>query len=133
MTETIIVTPDEIQLRPGKTGNVKGLHVMHVHEGAPYVTYIESAPHHYAQVHSHSEDEIMVVVKGRMFFNGKWCEVGSVIFVPAHEEYWYTTAEEPCRVALIRPNGRGTFQNGIQSDAPPLDATGRVRKDEHAG
>jgi mannose-6-phosphate isomerase-like protein (cupin superfamily) len=115
MTETVIITPDQIVLRPGTRGNVKGLNVMHVNEGVPYITYIESPANHYAQVHSHSEDEIMVVVKGRMFFNGRWCEIGSVIFVPKNEEYWYSTGDEACRVALIRPNGRGTFQNGLQA------------------
>jgi len=67
---------------------IEGLQVMHVHEGAPYITFIESGANHYAQTHSHSEDEVMVVVKGRMLFNGRWCEVGSLIFVPANEEYW---------------------------------------------
>jgi mannose-6-phosphate isomerase-like protein (cupin superfamily) len=117
MSETVIVTPDKVTLRPGERGLVKGLQVMHVREGHPYITFIESQPNHYAQVHSHSEDEIMVVVKGRMFFNGQWCEVGSLIFVPANEEYWYSTGDEACRVALIRPKGRGTFQNGLQAEA----------------
>lgn len=117
MAETLIVTPDQINLRPGTRGYVKDLTVMHVHEGAPYITFIESAPNHYAQVHSHSEDEVMVVVKGRMFFNGRWCEVGSLIFVPANEEYWYSTGDEACRVALIRPKGRGTFQHGKEDMA----------------
>lgn len=119
MTATMIVTPDEIKLRPGTKGNVAGLMVMHVNEGVPYITFLESAPNHYAQVHSHSEDEVMVVVKGRMFFNGRWCEVGSLIFVPANEEYWYSTGDEACRVALIRPKGRGTFQDGIEAVAGP--------------
>ena len=119
MAETLIVTPDEIKLRPGTRGNVKGLMVMHVNEGVPYITVLESAPNHYAQVHSHSEDAEMVVVKGRMFFNGRWCEVGSVIYVPANEEYWYSTGDEPCRMALIRPKGRGTFQNGFEGLAGP--------------
>jgi quercetin dioxygenase-like cupin family protein len=124
MSETVIVTPDQVEPRPGTRGNVKGLRVMHVHEGAPYVTLIESAANHYAQVHSHSEDEIMVVVKGRMFFNGRWCEVGSVIYVPANEEYWYSTGDEACRVALVRPNGRGTFQDGLEAVAT-MDAEDR--------
>ncbi len=124
MAETVIVTPDQIALRPGSRGFVKGLSVMHVNEGAPYITFIESPANHYAQVHSHSEDEIMVVVKGRMFFNGKWCEVGSLIFVPANEEYWYSTGDQPCRVALVRPNGRGTFQNGLQAEAGAGEAGG---------
>jgi mannose-6-phosphate isomerase-like protein (cupin superfamily) len=114
---TTIVTPDKIEMRPGTTGRIKDLTVMHVHEGAPYITYLESAPNHYAQVHSHSEDEIMVVVKGRMLFNGTWCDVGSLIFVPADEEYWYSTGDEACRVALVRPGGRGTFRNGLEGVA----------------
>ena len=117
MAETVIVTPDQIELRPGTRGYVKGLTVMHVREGAPYITFIESPANHYAQVHSHSEDEIMVVVKGRMFFNGRWCDVGSLIFVPANEEYWYSTGDEACRVALVRPQGRGTFKNGLEAAA----------------
>jgi cupin superfamily acireductone dioxygenase involved in methionine salvage len=85
MTETVIVTPDQIEMRPGTRGYIKGLTVMHVNEGAPYITFLESAPNHYAQVHSHSEDEVMVVVMGRMLFNGRWCVVGSLNFVPAPE------------------------------------------------
>jgi mannose-6-phosphate isomerase-like protein (cupin superfamily) len=112
---TVIVTPDKIAMRPGTTGRIEGLQVMHVHEGAPYITFLESQANHYAQIHSHTEDEIMVVVKGRMLFNGEWCEVGSLIFVPANEEYWYSTGDEACRVALIRPKGRGTFQNGLEA------------------
>jgi mannose-6-phosphate isomerase-like protein (cupin superfamily) len=117
MAETVIVTPDDIQMKPGTRGQIKDLTVMHINEGAPYITFLESAPNHYAQVHSHSEDEIMVVVKGRMLFNGKWCDVGSLIFVPAHEEYWYSTGEDACRVALVRPKGRGTFQHGLEGVA----------------
>jgi mannose-6-phosphate isomerase-like protein (cupin superfamily) len=128
VTETLIVTPDQVQLRPGARGYVKDLMIMHVCEGAPYVTFIESAPNHHAQVHSHSEDEVMVVVKGRMIFNGRWCEVGSLIYVPANEEYWYSTGDEACRVALIRPKGRGTFQNGLEAIA---DGPARLRKDDH--
>jgi mannose-6-phosphate isomerase-like protein (cupin superfamily) len=128
MAETVVVTPDQIHLRPGTTGNVKGLQTMRIHEGSPYITVIESPANTYAQVHSHSEDEVMVVVKGRMFFIGRWCEVGSVIYVPAKEEYWYSTGDEPCRIALIRMNGRGTFTHGIEAMAAglatPIEAVG---------
>src|SRR5258707_9943922 len=114
---TLIVTPDQIALRPGSRGYVKDLQVMHVHEGAPYITFIESGANHYAQTHSHSEDEVMVVVKGRMIFNGRWCETGTLIYVPANEEYWYATGAEACRVALMRPKGRGTFRDGLEAIA----------------
>jgi len=117
LAETVIVTPDDVQLRPGTLGYVKGLTVMHVNEGAPYITFLESPPNHHAQVHSHSEDEVMVVVKGRMIFNGRWCETGTLIYVPANEEYWYATGDEACRVALMRPKGRGTFRDGLEAIA----------------
>ena len=133
MAETVIVTPDQIQMRPGTRGYVKDLTIMHVHEGAPYITFIESPANHYAQVHSHSEDEIMVVVKGRMFFNGQWCEVGSLIFVPANEEYWYSTGDEACRVALVRPNGRGIFKNGIEAAAAGLESQVETQADAAGG
>jgi mannose-6-phosphate isomerase-like protein (cupin superfamily) len=128
MAEIVVVTPDQIHLRPGTGANVKGLNVMHVREGKPYITVIESPPNTHAQVHSHSEDEVMVVVKGRMMFIGRWCEVGSVIFVPANEEYWYSTGEEACRVTLMRVNGRGTFRHGLEAMAAgiatPIEAVG---------
>jgi mannose-6-phosphate isomerase-like protein (cupin superfamily) len=126
---TIIVTPDQVELRPGTRQYVKGLSIMHVREGAPYITFIESPASHYAQVHSHSEDEIMVVVKGRMFFNGRWCEVGSLIFVPANEEYWYSTGDQACRVALVRPKGRGTFKNGLEAVAAGTETEGGAAGD----
>lgn len=128
MAEIVVVTPDRIRLNPGTGANVKGLNTMRIHEGAPYVTVIDSPPHTYAQVHSHSEDEMMVVVKGKMFFIGQWCEVGSVIFVPANEEYWYSTGADVCRIALMRTGGRGTFTHGLEAvaagTAAPIDAVG---------
>src|SRR5262245_21058832 len=117
MTETTIVTPDQIEMRPVRRRNIKGLMVIHVNAGAPYITFLESAPHHYAHVHSLSDVEAMMGVKCLMRFNGRWCDVGSLTFVPAHEEYWYSTGDEACRVALIRPKGRGTFENGREDIA----------------
>jgi hypothetical protein len=60
----------------------------------------------------------MVVVKGRMLFNGEWCGVGSLIYVPANEEYWYSTLEEGCTVTLIRPGGAGEIHAGAEALAP---------------
>jgi quercetin dioxygenase-like cupin family protein len=133
MSGTIILTPDKLQLRPGKEGNVKGLFTHRLHEGNPHVTCIESPANHYAQVHSHSEDEIMVVVKGRMFFNGEWCGVGSIIYVPANEEYWYSTGDEACRIALVRPNGKGTFRNGLQAEAGPSEKPAKAQPEPAGG
>jgi len=118
MTGIVIVTDDQIVLRAGKgTGPIKGLQSMRIMSGAPHITYLNSPPHHYALVHSHTEAEIMVVIKGRMLFNGQWCGVGSVIYVPANEEYWYSTTDEGCLVSLIRPGGQGEIRAGREMPA----------------
>jgi mannose-6-phosphate isomerase-like protein (cupin superfamily) len=119
MAEIVIVPEHKIELRPGKgTGPIKGLQSMHVTRGEPHISYLHSPPHHYALVHSHTEAEYMVVVKGRMLFNGEWCGVGSLIYVPANEEYWYSTLEEGCTVTLIRPGGMGELHAGHEVLAP---------------
>lgn len=116
MAGTMIVTEQDIKLAPGK-GRIQGLESMRVMTGSPHVTYLNSKAHHYAPVHSHTEAELMVVISGRMIFNGVWCGVGSVIFVPANEEYWYATADEGCMVTLIRPLAPGVIQMGREDPA----------------
>jgi mannose-6-phosphate isomerase-like protein (cupin superfamily) len=73
----------------------------------PCLFLLEEPPHCYIQTHSHDEPEVMVILEGRMMFNGEWCERGSVIYVPANEDYWHSTAEERCVVALMRPTRKG--------------------------
>jgi hypothetical protein len=131
MAGILIVTDGQIALRPGKgTGPIKGLHSMRVMTGSPHISYLHSPPQHYALVHSHTETEIMVVVKGRMLFNGQWCGVGSLIYVPAHEEYWYSTAGEGCLVSLIRPNGQGEIRAGSEALAA---GTAAIEQRQSAG
>jgi hypothetical protein len=118
MTGIVVCTDDQIDTQPGKgTGLIKGLKTMRVATGSPHITYLNSPPHFYAKVHSHTEAEFMVVIKGRMLFNGQWCGVGSAIYVPANQEYWYSTVDEECIVSLFRQNGAGTAQNGEELPA----------------
>ncbi len=119
MAKTMIVTEKQIALTPS-TGKVGGLESMHLMPEFPYIVYLDSKAHHYARVHSHSEPEIMVVVSGRMIFNGVWCGVGSVIHVPANEEYWYATGEDRCMVVLARLAGRGVIT--IAREEPAFEA-----------
>jgi mannose-6-phosphate isomerase-like protein (cupin superfamily) len=115
MPKMTIVTENQIKLKPG-SGKIPGLESMNL-SATPFVSYLNTRPNHYAPVHSHDEDEVMVVVTGRMIFNGVWCGVGSVIQVPANEEYWYATGDESCMVVLIRSAGRGTNTVGRQEPA----------------
>lgn len=134
MAGIVVVTDDQIVLRAGRgDGPIKGLQSMRVMTGSPHITYLKSPPHHYALVHSHTETEIMVVVEGRMLFNGQWCGVGSLIYVPANEEYWYSTAEEGCLVSLIRPTGQGEIRAGKEALAAGLASSERGESVATAG
>ena len=83
----------------------------------PYIDLLEEPAHHYSPVHYHTEDEVMVILRGKMLFNGEWCETGTLIYVPANEEYWHATHDEPCLVVVIRPRERGLLVHGADTRA----------------
>jgi quercetin dioxygenase-like cupin family protein len=83
----------------------------------PYVDLLEEPPNHYSAPHYHTETEVLIVLRGKMFFNGQWCDVGSVIIVPANEEYWHSTDDVGCLVAVIRPAERGLLVHGADARA----------------
>jgi hypothetical protein len=59
----------------------------------------------------------MIVLKGRMIFNGQWCEQGTVVYVPANEDYWFSTGAERCVVAIMRPKDKGMHQRASEAFA----------------
>jgi hypothetical protein len=83
----------------------------------PYVDLLQEPASHYTPPHYHTELEVMVVLTGRMIINGEWCDAGSVIVVPANEEYWHATGEQACLVAVIRPTERGLLVPGADTRA----------------
>ena len=94
-----------------------GHRAMPVHGADPFCVLLEEQPHSYTATHCHSEPEIFCVLDGRMLFNGKWCETGSVLHVPAHEDYWYATSDQHCVIALIRPAVRGAKIDAVEAMA----------------
>ena len=106
MTITV-VTPADWQISaPEVAGRHSG---MTINRENPFFRLLEIEPDSYMGPHSHSEPEIILVLEGRMFFNGMWCGQGSVVYVPANEDYWHTTGEERCVVGLIRPQTSGVI------------------------
>ncbi len=90
---------------------VAGRHAgMTIHDQHPFFRLLEIEPDSYIAPHSHSEAEIVVVLEGRMIFNGVWCEMGAVVHVPANEDYWHATGDERCVVGLIRPATSGKIR-----------------------
>ncbi len=96
----------------------RGRHAgMTLHAEDPFIRVLEAEPESYMASHSHNEPEIMVVLEGRLMFNGEWCEQGSVVYVPADEDYWHSTGSERCIVALMRPKGRGKIRYATEAVA----------------
>jgi quercetin dioxygenase-like cupin family protein len=100
-----IVTPEDWDMKPPI--GTRRHRSMGVTDENPYLRVMETEPHFYTGPHSHSEPEVMVVLKGRMIFNGQWVGVGTVVYVPANEDYWFTGGAEGCMVALMRPRDNG--------------------------
>lgn len=100
-----IVTPDERDLGP-PLGHRSHPSMM-INQQTPAVRILGSHPHHYTPPHSHSEAEVIVILDGKMILNGRWCGPGTVIYVPADEDYWHTAGADGCTMALIRPGNGG--------------------------
>jgi quercetin dioxygenase-like cupin family protein len=90
-----------------KARSTSKLNGMNVSDENPFMILLEEPPNTYTPVHSHSEPEVMIVLEGRITFNGELCDEGSVILVPANEDYWHSTGTERCVVGLIRPTVKG--------------------------
>jgi quercetin dioxygenase-like cupin family protein len=111
-----VVTPDDWQMQPPSKGRGRHLSMMISAEN-PSLRLLESAPNCFTPPHSHSEPEVIVVLAGRMMFNGQWCGQGTIVHVPADEDYWFTTGAEHCVVAIMRPKDRGEHHRAAQADA----------------
>ena len=108
-----ILTPSEWNfVPPAQRGAAGGATLLgqQLRAENPVLFLLEEPPDTYTSAHSHSEPEVIVVLEGRLMFNGKWCETGSVIYVPANEDYWHSTGDVRCVVALMRPTTRGKIK-----------------------
>jgi hypothetical protein len=116
-----VITPDDWKMVPaserGAPPTAKMLGML-LSDANPCLFLLEEPPNYYTAVHSHSEPEVIVILEGRMMFNGKWVGPGTVVQVPANEDYWHATGEQRCVVALMRPTTRGKIRRAIEQKAP---------------
>ena len=109
MAITVLTQAGWNMISPGDRGasSAARLFGMTVQEANPHISLLEEPPNFYTQSHCHTVPEIIVVLEGSMMFNGQWCGPGAVMYIPANEDYWHSTADERCVIALIRPASRG--------------------------
>ena len=109
-----IVSPDNWKMVPpeqrGAPAAAKMLGML-INPQDPAFYLLEEPPHFYTSTHSHSEPEVIIVLQGRMMFNGVWISAGSFAYIPSNEDYWHSTGAEKCVIALMRPRGRGQIKH----------------------
>lgn len=99
-----IVRPDDRDLKPVREGNPILLQVVADGlAGNPYVHVTEVPAGHHIAAHSHSEDEVTVILAGTAMVDGVACGAGTLLVIPAHQEYAIDAGPEPLTFAVIRP------------------------------
>lgn len=125
---TIVVTPEQRDLTEvtaqervkstlSDPNELRGVCRQVINEKGPFVVLMLEPANHYSSVHYHTSNEVLIVMEGRMLFNGQWCGPGTVIYIDEGEEYWHSTGEEPCLAALIRPGDRANLVPGADQRA----------------
>lgn len=111
-----VLTPDDWHMTPPDGGRGRHSGVTLQNEN-PYIRVLEEKPNLYTAPHSHSEAEVIVVLEGQLLFNGQWCGPGTIVSVPANEDYWHSTGAERCVIALIRSKDRGKIRFAAEAAA----------------
>jgi quercetin dioxygenase-like cupin family protein len=87
---------------PGGSGESIKLQVLSGTE--PYVHVTEVSPGYRIHSHSHSENEVTIVLSGSARVGDRVCGAGTILIVPAGEEYSLIAGDdEPLRFAVVRP------------------------------
>ena len=104
-----IFRPEDLKLEvldatvaKGGTGDEIKLQVLA--ESVPYVHVTEVSPGYVIHPHSHSEAEVTIVLKGSARLGDTVCGPGTILIVPADEEYALVAGDdEPLTFAVVRP------------------------------
>ena len=69
----------------------------------PYVHLVEVPAHHRIAPHRHSEAEVTIILSGSARIAGTDCEPGTVIVIPAEEDYAIDVGAQPLTMVVVRP------------------------------
>jgi hypothetical protein len=79
-------------------------------ENGPWVHIITMMePGYAADVHCHSQDEVIYIMEGEMILNGQSHRPGTVIFMEKETDYGFTVGPEGVRFMEMRP-GRAQYR-----------------------
>lgn len=75
-----------------------------ISEDRPYAHIARLPPGGVVPAHSHSTEEVTVVLSGAVDVDGVHCEAGSVLVIPANTEYSLEVlGDEPLTFLVVRP------------------------------
>jgi quercetin dioxygenase-like cupin family protein len=99
-----IVRPETRALEPVKEGAPVLLQVVADGlEGNPYVHLTEVPAGHHIATHSHSESEVTIILAGTAIVDGEECGPGTLLVIPANQDYAIDAGDEPLVFAVVRP------------------------------
>jgi quercetin dioxygenase-like cupin family protein len=99
-----IVRPQDRKLEPLDPAHPDGIWMQYLQGDAPYVHMTRTPPGHHIALHSHSEDEVTVILAGTARAGDVECGPGTVLLIPAHERYALTAGpDEPLVFVVVRP------------------------------
>lgn len=99
-----IVRPEDRRLEPHDRAHPEGIWMQYVQMDAPYVHLTRTPPGHEISLHSHSEDEVTVILSGSARVGDLECGPGTVLVIPAHEKYALRAGDlEALVFVVVRP------------------------------
>lgn len=105
-----VIRPQDRRLEPLAQAGDSGLLMQYLSSDDPYVHMTQVPPGFEIPPHSHSQPEVTVILSGAARLGDRLCEAGTVLVIPADEEYALTaTGDEPLTFLVVRPRP-ATFQ-----------------------
>jgi len=99
----LIVRPGDRRLEPLHGSITAAIKMQYLRDDDPYVHLTEVAPRHVIEPHRHSETEVTVILSGSARLGDTVCEAGTVLVIPADEEYGLVAGDDGLTFLVVRP------------------------------
>jgi quercetin dioxygenase-like cupin family protein len=101
--------PVSADVAPGASADIKARSARQVvSETDPYVQFTKIQAGTSVPAHSHAAPEAMVILSGTANVGGQVCEAGTLLIIPANEEYGFDVGpNDDLTFVVVRPESGG--------------------------